>query len=202
MPLTLLITGFGPFPGAPENPSGLLARRLARLRRPAFADVRRIAHVFPTSYAAVARELPALLTRQRPDALLMFGLAPRTRHLRIETRAHNRASALFPDAERRKPSALRLAANGPDFLPVRAPVSRLVQAARAAGTRAALSRDAGRYLCNALLWRALETETRAGRPRVAAFIHIPRAQRLPFAKLVRAGEAIMREILAAARRSR
>jgi pyroglutamyl-peptidase len=202
MPLTLLITGFGPFPGAPENPSGLLARRLVRLRRPAFADVRRIAHVFPTTYVAIERDLPALLAKHRPDALLMFGLAPRSRHLRIETRAHNRASAILPDAERRKPSALRLAAHGTDLLPVRAPVARLVQAARAAGTRASLSHDAGRYLCNALLWRVLESETRAGRPRVTAFVHVPRAQRLCFAKLVRAGEAIMREILAAARRSR
>jgi pyroglutamyl-peptidase len=202
MPITLLITGFGPYPGAAENPSGMLARRLVRLRRPAFAHVRRIAHVFPTSYAAMERELPALLTKYRPDALLMFGLAPRARHLRIETRARNRASAIFPDAERRKPSVLRLAANGPDFLPVSAPVAQLVQAARAAGTRAALSGDAGHYLCNALLWRALEAEARAGTPRVAAFVHIPHARRLPFATLVRAGEAIMRRILAAARRVR
>lgn len=202
MPLTLVITGFGPFPGAPRNPSGVLAQWLARRRRPAFADVRLIAHVFPTTYAAVERGLPALLAKHRPDALLMFGLAPRARHLRIETRAHNRASLLFPDAAQRKPSVLRLAAKGPDVLPVRAPVSRLVQAARAAGTRASLSHDAGRYLCNALLWRVLESETRAGRPRVTAFVHIPQAQRISFAKLVRAGEAIMREILAAARRSR
>ncbi len=202
MPLTLAITGFGPFPGAPQNPSGVLAQRLARRRRPAFVDVRRIAHVFPTSYAALERELPALLAKHRPDALLMFGLAPRARHLRIETRAHNRASSLFPDAERRKPSVLRLAAKGPNILPVRAPVSRFVQAARATGVRAALSHDAGRYLCNALLWRALETQNRSGSPRVTAFVHIPRAQQLSFAKLVRAGEAIMREILAAARRSR
>jgi pyroglutamyl-peptidase len=202
MPITLLIIGFGPFPGAPDNPSGALVRRLARLRRPAFSGVRRIAHVFPTSYAAVERELPALLARHRPDALLMFGLATRTRHLRIETRARNRASAIFPDADRRKPAGLRLSAGGPDVRPVRAPVASLLQAVRATGARAALSRDAGRYLCNALLWRALEAEARAGMPRVTAFVHIPQAQQLPFAKLARAGEAVMRAILSAARRPR
>ena len=71
-------------------------QRLARLRRPALADVTLIAHVFATSYAAVERELPALIARHKPDALLMFGLAPRAKLLRVETRARN-ALALLPD---------------------------------------------------------------------------------------------------------
>jgi pyroglutamyl-peptidase len=49
MPLTVLITGFGPFPGAPFNPTMTLPARLAARRRPALADVRRIAHVFRTA---------------------------------------------------------------------------------------------------------------------------------------------------------
>ncbi len=84
MPLTVLITGFGPFPGAPFNPTAALAENLARRRRPALSEVRRIAHVFPTSYAAVERELPDLIARYRPDLVLLFGLAPRTPHVRIE----------------------------------------------------------------------------------------------------------------------
>jgi pyrrolidone-carboxylate peptidase len=74
MTATILITGFGPFPGAPYNPTGPLVSELARRRHPAFANVRRVAHVFPVSYEAVDRELPALLKRERPDALIM--LAP------------------------------------------------------------------------------------------------------------------------------
>lgn len=89
MTMTVLITGFGRFPGAPFNPAGPLARALAKTRRPALADVRLISHVFPTSYAAVARQWPELLARHRPDAVLMLGLAGRTKYLRIETRARN-----------------------------------------------------------------------------------------------------------------
>ena len=62
------------------------------------ADVRRIAHVFQTSYAAVERELPALIRRVRPDVVLLFGVATRTNYLRIELRARNARSALLPDA--------------------------------------------------------------------------------------------------------
>src|SRR5437762_13061544 len=93
---TVLVTGFGPFPGAPFNPTGPLVERLARLRRPALGDVTIVPHVFQTSYAAVDRELPELIARHKPDALLMFGLAPRAKALRIETRARN-ALTLLPD---------------------------------------------------------------------------------------------------------
>src|SRR5262245_65704975 len=87
MPLTILITGFGPFPGAPFNPTGALVEVLASHR--SSAGVRRVAHVFETSYDIVDRELPALIAREKPTALIMFGLAQRTRHGRIETCARN-----------------------------------------------------------------------------------------------------------------
>lgn len=80
---TILVTGFGPFPGAPFNPTGPLVERLARLRRPALASVAIVPYVFQTSYAAVDRDLPKLIAKHKPDALLMFGLAPRTKTLRI-----------------------------------------------------------------------------------------------------------------------
>src|SRR3954471_2705076 len=79
--LTVLITGFGPFPGAPFNPTEALVKSLARRRRPAVADVALIDNVFRTSYAAVDAELPKLIAAHRPDVLLMFGLAARTGHL-------------------------------------------------------------------------------------------------------------------------
>ena len=60
--LRILITGFGPFPGAPFNPTQPLVARLLRLRRPALDDVELSGHIFPVTYQAVDRELP-----QRPS---------------------------------------------------------------------------------------------------------------------------------------
>ena len=51
--LRILITGFGPFPGAPFNPTMPLVKRLTQLRRPAFADVELIGHIFHVAYATV-----------------------------------------------------------------------------------------------------------------------------------------------------
>src|SRR5258708_2201327 len=137
MTATILITGFGPFPGAPFNPTGPLVTALARVRHPDLRGIRRVAHVFPTSYAAVDRELPALLARERPDVLLMFGLAPRSRHIRIETRARNALTGMVPDASGQLPAAGMIAAGARAALSLRAPAQRLVAAARAAGISAA-----------------------------------------------------------------
>ena len=56
--LRILVTGFGPFPGAPYNPTQPLVARLTRLRRPALSDVELSSHIFPVTYKAVDRELP------------------------------------------------------------------------------------------------------------------------------------------------
>lgn len=203
MAITLLITGFGPFPGAPNNPTSQLALRLAERRRPAFAEVSRVAHIFPTSYASIEKELPALTARHKPDAVLMFGLAARTPYLRIETRAQNSVSMMFADAERRKPAARVLTRFGPSSMAIRAPRARLLQAARQTGVPAKLSRDAGRYLCNAVFWRGLEWAARRGGPSVVAFVHVPKLGRgINLARLLRGGEAIALAILTAARQGR
>ncbi len=98
----------------------------------------------------------------------MFGVAGRRRQLCIETRARNAVSLLFPDASGHRPLRGVIKLHGPAALAGNAPFARL---AGAAGTKARLSRDAGRYLCNYVYWRALE-QVRGTRPLVQ-FVHIP-----------------------------
>ena len=206
--VTVLITGFGRFPGAPFNPSGPLARAVDRRSRPAFADVKRVVHIFETSYAAVDRDLPKLIAQHKPDIVLMFGLAARTPHVRIETRARNARSTLFPDVTGYRPDEREIVPGKPSSRGL-APFVRLLAASRNSRLRSRLSRDAGRYLCNYVYWRALEAASRSGTP-LAQFIHIPwvpivrrrpgRKKRMSHAALARAGEAILLALLAAQRR--
>jgi pyroglutamyl-peptidase len=212
--VTILLTGFGPFPGAPFNPTGPLVRALARRRHPRLLGVRRIAHVFATRYDVVDRELPALIAREAPTIVLMFGLASRTRHVRVETCARNVRSRVHQDVAGFLPSDHMIAPNAAPVLPLRVPAPTLVAAARAAGVPAALSRDAGSYLCNYLCWRASEAASAPRGPRLVAFVHVPnvrpapalrsRRRRLPLTlgDLVEAGEAIMLAALAVARGGR
>jgi pyroglutamyl-peptidase len=207
---TLLVTGFGPFPGAPYNPTGPLIARLAKLRRPALAGVTIVPHVFTTSYATVDKELPALIAHYKPDALLMFGLAGRAKWVRIETRARN-ALAMLPDATNASLRRQVIAPGGPAALAMPVPARHLLAAARDACVRVKLSRDAGRYLCNYLCWNAADVVARAQGPRLAAFIHVPPVSRTPrrrradaagftLDELTRAGTRILIAMAAAARR--
>jgi pyroglutamyl-peptidase len=198
---TVLITGFGPFPGAPRNPSALLAVRVARTRR---VDPHHclVTHVFPTSYAAVDRELPALIGKHKPQAVLLFGLAARTPWVRVEQFARNRSSRLHPDVDGVAATTPAIA-RGASAVRGRGPLVRLLAAARRAGVAARLSHDAGTYLCNYVYWRALEAAARPGGPRLVVFVHIPplrgarRSRSRPtLPKLVRAGEAILIAALA------
>jgi pyroglutamyl-peptidase len=208
--LRILITGFGPFPGAPFNPTMPLVKRLTQLRRPAFDDVEFSNHIFHVTYATVDRELPELIARLRPDALLMFGLADRTAFMRVETRARNAVTTTFPDADRnhaRKGSI----ADGADATQFGPHTEKLLRAARSTGIDARASRDAGSYLCNYLSWRAIEAVQKEGGPRLAAFIHIPLlargaasrpkdvTHRITLDDLGDAGEAMLLEMVKLAR---
>src|SRR5205823_5066373 len=73
--------------------SMLEQRMMARLR----ADAAIRAKVKKTE-AEVADELPLALAEHKPHAMLMFGLAGRTKFVRIETRARNAVTMLWPDA--------------------------------------------------------------------------------------------------------
>ena len=178
MTRTILVTGFGPFPGAPFNPTGPLVQRLARLRRPALAGVTIVPHIFPTSYATVDRDLPRLIAKHKPDALLMFGLATRARTLQIETRARN-ALALLPDASGTSLRRTTIVPGKPAAMTMPAPTQRLLAAIHTTGVPAVLSRDAGRYLCNYLCWRAAEAAAKTGGPHLAVFVHVPKIARGP-----------------------
>jgi len=169
----ILITGFGPFPGAPVNPTERIVAGVLRARRPILAAHDLATHVFATSYAAVDRELPTLLKKHHPDILIMFGLAARTKHLRIEMLARNRRSALHPDKEGVVASSLAIKNGELSASPGRAPFARLLGAARKNGIHARLSRDAGRYLCNYVYWRALEAAAKKDGPKIVLFVHVP-----------------------------
>ncbi|MCA6125356.1 pyroglutamyl-peptidase I [Bradyrhizobium sp. WSM 1704] len=202
--LRILITGFGPFPGAPVNPTMPLVRRLTGLRRPAFDDVALSSHIFHVTYATVDRELPELIARHRPQALLMFGLAGRTAHLRIETRARNAVTTRFPDAGRQHARKGSIA-DGADAQSFGPHSKKLLRAAQATGIDARLSRDAGSYLCNYLSWRAIETMKGDNELRLAQFVHVPplahdgTAARglsaITLDELVDAGEAMLLELV-------
>jgi pyroglutamyl-peptidase len=160
----------------------------------------------------VDRTLPQLLASERPQIVLLFGLATRTRHLRVEARARNAIAPLLPDAQRGHRGMRTIAPAMPQSLKGNAPVSRLVAAGRGHGVAVRASRDAGRYLCNYAYWRALEAIDPADDMPLVQFIHIPLTRQNPrprarqpdrrptLGSVARAAEAMLVVLISAARR--
>ncbi|WP_043539733.1 hypothetical protein [Salinarimonas rosea] len=166
----LLITGFGPFPGVPRNPTEGLARRLAADPRWRRRGIVAEALVLPTTWRAVDEILLPHVRESRPDAVLMLGVAARRRRVTIEVRALNRVGRLLPDAAGGLPMRLAYRPGEPFVRRARIAIGPLLAAMNAAapGTTR-LSRNAGRYLCNGASYAALAEPG----PEALVFVHVP-----------------------------
>jgi pyroglutamyl-peptidase len=165
----LLVTGFGPFPGMPRNPSAAVARNVAALLgRRTGVDARAL--ILPTTYAAVSEVLVPAVREGGYDAVLMIGVAGRAKAVRLERRGANRAALFSPDAAKKRPAALILG-KGPPYRASTVPALRLLPLFRRHDVPCTVSQDAGRYLCNAGYFTAL------AHPMPVMFVHIPRPPR-------------------------
>ncbi len=188
----ILVTGFGRYPGVRHNPAAMLATRVSdQLGRAGHAS-----HVviLPVTYDGGLALLREQIHRHKPRAILMLGLAARSRWFRVEMFACMNPSPLHADASGRVPLTGSGAA-----LPMRSSAEPGIALAilRASGARVRLSPSAGRYLCNASYAQALEL----GGSSPVLFIHIPPAMqwRIDGAELARALARIGRQMIVKSR---
>ncbi len=165
---SLLVAGFGAFPGQAVNPARIVAENFRRRKNAlALAGIDLHVAVLPVEYEALSPKLCRLFAETSPDAVLLLGVAARRRKLSVETLARNRVSILRPDAAKQLAWSRSIAHGGPEFLRSPCPVARLVALARKSGVPAAASRHAGDYLCNESYYLSLLMDRRA------CFIHLP-----------------------------
>lgn len=174
---TVLITGFGPFPGVPHNLSGDLARRLAIAAQSRFRGVRIVSEVLPVSWDRAPHLVARLVARHRPSLALHFGVSAKATGFVIETCGRNIAVAR-PDCSNATPSRHLLIPHGAAAHDATIPAARIVARLLQLGLPASCSGDAGGYLCNAVLYHSLAlAERQRSHPRcsghVAGFVHIP-----------------------------
>ncbi len=165
--MTVLVTGFGPFPGVEDNPTAWLAEQLDGER---VGGVPVAARVLPVSFArgpALAAELEVALA---PAAVVHLGVSSTARAITVEARAVNRIDARTHDVDGVQPLGACVAPGALDAV-LQAPAGRVagvLAALRGAGVPAERSEDAGRYVCNALYYHSL-----AAARSPALFVHVP-----------------------------
>ncbi len=167
-PVRVLATGFGPFPGVDVNASAQLVEALAC--SPAVPGIQITTAVLPVVWAEARAVLDITLARHKPHAVIHLGVSQRAPCFEVETRAFNK-SGLKADHLGRVRAPIDLLPGGPAVLTATLPPTALLGALSRHGYPAKLSKFAGLYLCNAVLYWSL-TFTRHGDPLVG-FVHIP-----------------------------
>jgi pyroglutamyl-peptidase len=193
----VLITGFGPFPGAPVNPSAWLAGALPERLAVVAGELH--TRVLPTEWEAVEGLARHLHETIQPHVTIHFGLNQTAKGFRIERSAHNRASPRA-DASGGLPRDRIILAQGPERLDTSLPASALSAHLRQRGIPAVSSCSAGRYLCNFLYYLSLDRAARQASAPAVLFVHIPppasHGGLLSEAALLDGAEAILRFALA------
>ena len=164
----VLVTGFGPFPGAPENPTEWLVAALVGSPSPVAAALS--AAVLPVDYAKAGPALEAAAMAAAPDIAIHFGLAASARGFRLERVAsHLQDRGKADNAGQGAPEALDAEAPAVSQLPL---VS-IHAALLAAGLPVEWSHDAGGYLCNHVFHLSCSGRCRPLAQAMSGFVHIP-----------------------------
>jgi pyroglutamyl-peptidase len=184
----LLITGFGPFPGAPENPTSALIEALRTDPPESLGASAFRAAVLPTDYRRSWETLRRIYRSYAPDIVVHFGLSKRAKAITIETVARKTCDPAKLDVAGYVPPSGQVRRSGPETRAVTVPVTGIVAALKDAGFQANLSEDAGGYVCNATLYRSLAA---APPGRSVGFVHVPPSEVLPPNDLLRAARIVL-----------
>lgn len=165
---TILLTGFGPFPGVAENASAALVGQLGQIARSRFPRRRIVTEVLETAWDTAPRRLQEIYRAHSPQVAVHFGVSEKAQGFVIETLARNTCRDT-PDVRGIRPAQCWLSGGAPEAIPATLPVDLILARLEQIGLRAEHSDDAGGYLCNAVLFHALRLEN-MGR---CGFVHIP-----------------------------
>jgi pyroglutamyl-peptidase len=167
--MTLLLTGFEPYGGRGINPAHEVVGTLDGTEIAGHAVVGR---TIPVAYEGLADRIRALVAETAPVVVIGLGLWPGEPVIRLERVAVNLADFEIADNAGRI-AAEPLDPGGPAAFAATIPVARIRDRLLAAGIPARLSGTAGQFLCNALLYRALQACAASDPAPSCGFVHVP-----------------------------
>lgn len=173
----ILVTGFEPFGGDSFNPSSEAVRRLDDTEQYRLLKV-----TLPVTWQETVPTLFRAWDSFSPDAVLMTGLAGGSDRIRVERVGINLCGASrdndgrYPDGSSDNAVEKIISSHGADAYFATYDDKGILAALRGAGIPAAFSFSAGTYLCNHILYSALEkNKMEAGKVSIG-FLHLPYAE--------------------------
>jgi len=165
----ILLTGFEPFGGLRDNPSARVAdsfngKTIGRY------DV--AAHTLPVTFKGAPERLEQLVTKFEPELLVCLGLAGGEKAIRLERQANNQVDFRISDnAGEVVQGCVR--DDGPDCYMSNLPLDSIRDVLQRNNIPVRVSDSAGTFVCNSLMYSALNLCNRADRNTMCGFIHLP-----------------------------
>jgi pyroglutamyl-peptidase len=166
----ILLTGFEPFDGDTDNPSGEVAKQLDGK---VIGDCVVRSVILPVQHEAARAMVAPLLEAPGLVAVVHLGLAGGRARISLERVAVNVMDYSRPDAHGQVLRDVACVEGGPAAYFSTLPLREMLAALTAEGIPAAISNTAGTYLCNDILYTTLHALARRAFAIPAGFIHLP-----------------------------
>lgn len=172
--MKLLLTGFVPFLDNPINPTEEIVNRLDGQKINGY-DIKTA--VLPVDFNQSAAQLKKEIAEVEPDVVIMLGLAAGRSKITPERIAINVKDGA-KDNEGYAPVDEPIDADGADGLFTTLPIRNMVDRLKENQLPAVISNTAGTYLCNNMMYIALNDAIKNDAAYLAGFIHIPASHEL------------------------
>ncbi len=170
----LLLTGFEPFLKHPLNPTMKIAQELHGVE---IGNYKVHSEILPVEFNQTGDIFIAHIKEKSPDAVLSLGLAGGRSQITPERIAININDGPA-DNRGYQPVDEPIIEGGPDGYFTTLPVRAMVEKLNEIGLPAKISNTAGAYLCNHIMYRALQFAAEERPEMKAGFIHIPASHEL------------------------
>ena len=166
--MEILVTGFMPFDGQTVNPSWQAVQRMADI-----PGVEMIRRELPVEYFTARDLLNSMIEEFRPDCVLCTGQAGGRAKVSIERVAINLCEASIPDEAGVLLKDTPIVPGGENAYFSTYPHQKMLEKLQEEEIPAAYSFSAGAYICNHVMYTALETAQKKYPDMQAGFIHLP-----------------------------
>ncbi|NLW51885.1 MAG: pyroglutamyl-peptidase I [Tissierellia bacterium] len=163
--MKILITAFDPFGGEKTNPSWEAIKDLN------IKDVHKL--MLPTSFEKAKTLLIDKIDELKPDVVLSIGQAGGRSKISIEQVGINLMDAKIPDNDGYMPKQIRIVEDGADAYFSTLDTYEMSDYLNSKDIPAYVSLSAGAYVCNSVLYSALEYAKKNNLNYQAAFVHVP-----------------------------
>ena len=170
--MKILLTGFEPFGGIPENPSQAIVEAL-RQADGAGRTYELVTEILPCEFGRAGERIVALILEHRPDAVVSVGLAASATAVRLERLAINLDDALRPDNAGDLATGRPIDPDGPIGYWSTLPIDAMLGAVKDREIPGLITNHAGAYVCNHVFYSARHAVERLGLGIPCGFIHVP-----------------------------